>query len=147
VLDRLLQDDTLEIGGVSGTSAGAMNAVALAAGLMEGGREGARESLGRFWRRVAQTSPFHALEMGPLASLWGPDNPWLAAWTAPWQQAASLLGSQFSPYQLNPLNLNPLRDVLIETGRLRSRLRLQQDAAVHRGHPGAHRRPAHLPPA
>lgn len=115
VLDRLLQDDSLEIAGVSGTSAGAMNAVALAAGLMEGGREGARECLGRFWRRVAQTSPFHALEMGPAAALWGPDNPWLAAWTAPWRQAVSVLGSQFSPYQLNPLNLNPLRDVLRET--------------------------------
>lgn len=115
VLDRLLQDDSLEIAGVSGTSAGAMNAVALAAGLMEGGRDGARECLGRFWRRVAQTSPFHALEMGPAAALWGPDNPWLAAWTAPWRQAVSLLGSQFSPYQLNPLNLNPLRDVLRET--------------------------------
>ncbi len=115
VLDRLLQDDSLEIAGVSGTSAGAMNAVALAAGLMEGGRDGARECLGRFWRRVAQTSPFHALEMGPAAALWGPDNPWLAAWTAPWRQAVSVLGSQFSPYQLNPLNLNPLRDVLRET--------------------------------
>jgi len=115
VLDRLLQDHSLEIAGVSGTSAGAMNAVALAAGLMAGGREGARETLGHFWRRVAQTSPFHALEMGPLAALWGPDNPWLAAWTAPWRQAASLLGSQLSPYQLNPLNLNPLRDVLQAT--------------------------------
>lgn len=115
VLDRLLQDDSLEFAGVSGTSAGAMNAVALAAGLMEGGRDGARECLGRFWRRVAQTSPFHALEMGPAAALWGPDNPWLAAWTAPWRQAVSVLGSQFSPYQLNPLNLNPLRDVLRET--------------------------------
>jgi len=115
VLDRLLQEESLEIAGVSGTSAGAMNAVALAAGLMEGGREGARENLGLFWRRVAQTSPFHALEMGPLAGLFGPDNPWLAAWTAPWRQAASVLGSQFSPYQLNPLNLNPLREVLRET--------------------------------
>jgi len=115
VLDRLLQDDSLEIAGVSGTSAGAMNAVALAAGLMEGGRDGARECLGRFWRRVAQTSPFHALEMGPAAALWGPDNPWLTAWTAPWRQAVGVLGSQFSPYQLNPLNLNPLRDVLRET--------------------------------
>lgn len=115
VLDRLLQDESLEIGGVSGTSAGAMNAVALAAGLMEGGREGARECLGRFWHRVAQTSPFHALEMGPMAAFWGPDNPWVAAWSAPWRQATGLLGGLFSPYQLNPLNLNPLRDVLRET--------------------------------
>ncbi|MEZ5646332.1 MAG: patatin-like phospholipase family protein [Burkholderiaceae bacterium] len=115
VLDRLLQDDSLEIAGISGTSAGAMNAVALAAGLMEGGREGARERLGHFWRRVAQTSPFHALEMGPMGAVIGPHNPWLASWTEPWRQAANLWGSQFSPYQLNPLNLNPLRDVLRET--------------------------------
>ena len=53
VLDRLLEDETLEIAGISGTSAGAMNAVALAAGLMEGGREGARAGLRRFWKRVA----------------------------------------------------------------------------------------------
>ncbi|WP_234264378.1 patatin-like phospholipase family protein [Hydrogenophaga sp. NFH-34] len=115
VLDRLLQDDTLEIASISGTSAGAMNAVVMADGLMKGGREAAREALGHFWRRIAQTSPFHAIEMGPLAALMGPDNPWIAAWSEPVRQAATLVGSQFSPYQLNPLNLNPLRDVLQDT--------------------------------
>ncbi len=108
VLDRLLEDERLEIAGISGTSAGAMNAVALAAGLMEGGRSGAREALRRFWTRVAQASPFHALQSGPWGELFGTDNPWLA----PMQMYAQWLGQLVSPYQLNPLNLNPLRDIL-----------------------------------
>lgn len=115
VLDRLLEDERMEIAGVSGTSAGAMNAVALAAGLMEGGREGARACLRRFWQRVAQSSPFHHLESNPMAALLGPDNPWMQALMAPFQQYAQYVGSQLSPYQLNPLNLNPLRQILEET--------------------------------
>jgi NTE family protein len=115
VLDRLLEEEWLEIAGVSGTSAGAMNAVALAAGLMEGGRVGAQAALRRFWMKVADTAPFGPLHHGPLAAVLGPDNPWLQPWIAPWRQAAQALGSQFSPYQLNPLNLNPLRDILQHT--------------------------------
>jgi NTE family protein len=119
VLDRLLQEEWLEIAAISGTSAGAMNAVALASGLMEGGREGARATLGRFWQRVAELSPFHHIQNSPLGSLsdsWtGPASAWLSPWTAPWQQAANAWGSQFSPYQLNPLNLNPLRQILRDT--------------------------------
>jgi NTE family protein len=119
VLDRLLEDDTLEIAAISGTSAGAMNAVALAAGLMDGGREGARRVLRRFWERVAELSPFHRLQTSPLGALLGPASEWIAPfmkpWTEPFRQAADALGSQLSPYQLNPLNLNPLRDILVET--------------------------------
>lgn len=115
VLDRLLEDETLEISGISGTSAGAMNAVALAAGLMEGGREGARACLRRFWEKVAQTSPFTHLETGPIGQWVGSDNPLLQQFTSTWQQAVRFVGSQFSPYQLNPLNLNPLRDILEQT--------------------------------
>jgi NTE family protein len=115
VLDRLLEDETLEIAGISGTSAGAMNAVALAAGLMEGGREGARACLRRFWTRVAESSPFHHFESGPLGQWASTNNPWLQQFTSTWQQASQVIGSQFSPYQLNPLNLNPLRDILLET--------------------------------
>ncbi len=115
VLDRLLEEEWLEIAGVSGTSAGAMNAVALAAGLMEGGRVGAQAALRRFWMKVAESAPFASLHDGPLATMFGPDNPWLQPWIAPWRQAAQALGSQFSPYQLNPLNLNPLRDILQDT--------------------------------
>ncbi len=115
VLDRLLEEEWLEIAGVSGTSAGAMNAVALAAGLMEGGRVGAQAALRRLWEKVAEASPFAALDEHPLAAMFGPNNPWLQPWIAPWQQVAKALGSQFSPYQLNPLNLNPLRDILEAT--------------------------------
>ena len=115
VLDRLLEDQRFEIAGVSGASAGAMNAVALAAGLMAGGREGARTALRRFWHRVADASPFSQLQDSPLGALFGPDNPWLKPWVAPLQQFGQYLGSQLSPYQLNPLNLNPLRDILADT--------------------------------
>jgi NTE family protein len=115
VLDRLLDDETLEIAAISGTSAGAMNAVALAAGLMDGGRAGAQRVLRRFWQRVAEASPFHHLENNPFNALLGSHTPWMQALLAPWQQAAQLAVSPYSPYQLNPLNLNPLRDILVET--------------------------------
>jgi len=119
VLDRLLEEEWLEIAAVSGTSAGAMNAVALADGLMDGGREGARATLRRFWQRVAELSPFHQLQSSPLGGvmggLMGSATAWMAPWVEPWQQAASALGSQLSPYQLNPLNLNPLRQILLDT--------------------------------
>jgi NTE family protein len=119
VLDRLLEDETLEIAAISGTSAGAMNAVALASGLMDGGREGAQRVLRQFWTRVAELSPFHRLQTSPIGVLMGPASDWLAPWLKPWteplQQAADAFGHTLSPYQLNPLNLNPLRDVLVQT--------------------------------
>jgi len=115
VLDRLLEEDRLEIAGVSGTSAGAMNAVALAAGLMDGGREGARRVLRDFWQRVSKASPFHHLHNSALGTLMGPTVDWLSPLIEPWKRAASLWGQQLSPYQLNPLNLNPLRDILMDT--------------------------------
>ena len=115
VLDRLLEDESLEIAAISGTSAGAMNAVALAAGLMDGGREGARATLRRFWLRVAELSPFHPMENSPIGPWLSPATAWMAPWLEPWQQAASAWSSQLSPYQLNPLNLNPLRQILLDT--------------------------------
>ncbi len=115
VLDRLLEEEWLEIAAVSGTSAGAMNAVALAAGLMDGGREGARATLHQFWQRVAELSPFHHIQSSPWGGLMGSATAWMAPWVEPWQQAVTALGSQLSPYQLNPLNLNPLRQILLDT--------------------------------
>jgi len=78
VLDHMLEEEWLEIAAISGTSAGAMNAVALAAGLMDGGRTGARRVLRAFWTRVAELSPFHHWQVGPLASITGPFSNWLA---------------------------------------------------------------------
>ncbi|WP_205710656.1 patatin-like phospholipase family protein [Hydrogenophaga crocea] len=114
VLDRLLDDDTLEIAAISGTSAGAMNAVALAAGLMEGGREGARAALKRFWTRVGELSPFGAAGGGVEPWL-DPESPWAAPWLAPARAYAQWFSAQVSPYQFNPLNLNPLRRILLDT--------------------------------
>ncbi|MDP2065701.1 MAG: patatin-like phospholipase family protein [Burkholderiaceae bacterium] len=111
VLDRLLEDERLEIAGISGTSAGAMNAVVLSSGLMDGGREGARAALRDFWQRVSKAAPFNAVQSGPFGVLFGASNPWMA----PLHAYAEWLGRTFSPAQLNPLNLNPLRDVLVHS--------------------------------
>jgi NTE family protein len=113
VLDRLLEDETLEIAAISGTSAGAMNAVALAAGLMENGREGARAALRRFWTRVGEIAPFGSAA-APAPWL-DPASPWAAPWATPMRAYSQWLGAQVSPYQLNPLNLNPLRRILLDT--------------------------------
>lgn len=115
VLDRLLEDDTLEFSGISGTSAGAMNAVALAAGLMAGGREGARRTLHEFWSQVGAQSPFAALQPWWTGHMGGG----APGWTDGWEQVAAWwgrsMGHWWSPYGSNPLNLNPLRQVLERT--------------------------------
>jgi len=115
VLDRLLEDRSLRLTGISGTSAGAMNAVALASGLMEGGREGARAALRRFWTRVGETGPFGRLAHSPVAPWMDPDSAWSAPWLGPIRSYAQWLSTQASPYELNPLNLNPLREILNDT--------------------------------
>jgi NTE family protein len=99
VLDRLLEEDDLTIDTVSGASAGAINAVLLAAGLAEGGKDAAREKLTNFWRRLSRTAAFvpfgHNAGLMPAGSL--------SFWTR-----------LVSPYQYNPLDLNPLRTLLTE---------------------------------
>ncbi|MBV2264361.1 MAG: patatin-like phospholipase family protein [Thauera sp.] len=104
VLDRLLEAG-VPIEGISGTSAGAMNAVALAEGWTTGGAEGARAALDRFWTAVGDSVPFHLELLQSLSpsgdgSLPSPMNMMLG------------LARVFSPYQLNPFELNPLRDVV-----------------------------------
>ena len=111
VLDRLLEDERIAFQGISATSAGAMNATVLAYGLAVGGREGARRALANFWRRIA-----HAASMGPLQPIFLDritSNRSLE--TSPAFVFFDLLTRLFSPYQLNPLNYNPLRHVLIDT--------------------------------
>jgi NTE family protein len=104
VLDYLLEDGRVSVEGVTGTSAGAMNAVVLAQGLMTGGREGAREALGRFWGAVAHSAPF-------VTSLPSGDGiPVLAPLPRLMLQLADVL----SPALLNPFDLNPLRDIVAE---------------------------------
>ncbi len=108
VLDRLLQEPDLRIQGVSGTSAGAMNAVVLADGLEAGGPEAAREALARFWKAVSDAalgSPIQRSLWDRLSGNWSLAN-------SPGFLFMDNLSRLFSPYELNPLNLNPLRDLV-----------------------------------
>ncbi len=110
VLDRLLEDDTLRIDGISGTSAGAMNAAVLVDGYMDGGADGARAALERFWRKVSESARFSPFQRGPLDIL-------LGRWTldsSPAFVAMDLAARLISPYDLNPGGFIPLRDVLAE---------------------------------
>lgn len=103
VLDALLADEAIEFEGVSGTSAGAMNAVCLAHGLLAGGRPGARAALRKFWMAVAESSPFDQ-DAGA-----DPDDP---PQLSPAMKAMFRLTDYFSPRQLNPFDFNPLRDIV-----------------------------------
>lgn len=108
VLDQLLEDERLSIDGISGTSAGAMNAVVLASGFKQGGREGAREALQKFWRAVSRDgrmSPLQRSLMDRVLGNWSMDrNPFFLAFD---------VASRFvSPYDFNPFNINPLREIL-----------------------------------
>ncbi|MEZ5645456.1 MAG: patatin-like phospholipase family protein [Burkholderiaceae bacterium] len=103
VLDALLEDGRLAFDGVSGTSAGAMNAVVLAHGLMTGGREGARQALRTFWTAVAESLPFEIAL--PAADGQG-------FRLNPAMRLALQWSHYFAPNQLNPFDVNPLRDIL-----------------------------------
>ncbi|MEZ5860801.1 MAG: patatin-like phospholipase family protein [Geminicoccaceae bacterium] len=108
VLDRLLEVDELELVGISGTSAGAMNAAALAYGLAVGGKAGARACLAEFWGRIAAAARLSPLQPSPLDRWLGLGNmDFSPGWIA-----SDNLARLASPYELNPLNFHPLKDVL-----------------------------------
>lgn len=107
VLDRLLQEPWLRIDGISGTSAGAMNAAVLVDGHAADGPEGARAALERFWRSVSDAAKFSPFRRGPFEMLTG-------QWTldySPFYLAMDMLARLVSPYMLNPggAQWNPLR--------------------------------------
>jgi NTE family protein len=108
VLDRLLEDERIDIEGISGTSAGAMNAVMLAYGYTIGGRDGARQALQDFWESVAVKKPFSLMAEDEYTAetIAEHSHPPLAL------NAFLSLARFFSPYQLNPFDINPLRDIL-----------------------------------
>ncbi|MBT9494015.1 MAG: patatin-like phospholipase family protein [Paucibacter sp.] len=112
VLDALLEDGRLQIEAVSATSAGSLNAVALADGLRKAGCDGARQALSDLWRAVADAGRLNPLQPPWLdAFMHGIQQSAQAAWSPPHAWAAAML-QMFSPYQLNPLNLNPLRQIV-----------------------------------
>jgi NTE family protein len=108
VLDRLLEDERLVFEGISGTSAGAMNAVALVSGYHKGGRDGARAALEKFWRSVSHDGRLNPMQRGIMDRLfgnWSFDN-------NPMFLALDVASRFVSPYDFNPFNINPQREVL-----------------------------------
>ena len=120
VLDRLLEEERLDIEAMSATSAGAMNAVVMAYGISLDGRAGARAKLAEFWRAISDAGRLWS----PVRT--SPLERWLAAYGIHTELSPSFMAFQalthlFSPYQLNPLDFNPLRQVLervVDFGRL-----------------------------
>ena len=110
VLDRLLEEPWLKIEGISGTSAGAMNAVVMASGLQQGGVEGARQALADFWQAVSEAGRMSPVTRSPMAMMSG-------RWTlgdSPMYMVAEMTQRMFSPYDLNPFGFNPLHRMLTE---------------------------------
>ena len=110
VLERLLEDDRLEVDGLSGTSAGAINGVMLVGGLLADGPAGAIAGLDRFWRSIAARLAISPLRATPLEKLmWGHDLTWSVAY-----RTFDTLSRVLSPYQINPFpyDYNPLRAAL-----------------------------------
>ena len=108
VLDALLEDGRLEVEALTGTSAGAMNAAVFATGLAQGGPEGARKALLEFWRDVSldgHISPAARMLLDVVMT------PWKIG-AAAGQSVIEASRNVFSPYELNPLDINPLRSVV-----------------------------------
>jgi NTE family protein len=108
VLDHLLADGRLEITGISGASAGAINAVMLADGLARGGPEEARKRLADFWRAASAGGDLPPVQRAVTDRLFSL-MPFAATPIQNWFEAMS---HYFSPYELNPLNINPLNDLI-----------------------------------
>src|ERR1700689_5068098 len=97
VIDKLLEDGRVAFEGISGTSAGAMNAVVMADGFMRGGNEGARERLRHFWKAVSDGAKFSPVQRAPLDVLMG-------NWTmdaSPGYNFYDWVSKFASPYELN----------------------------------------------
>jgi NTE family protein len=108
VLDEILRDGRLVIEGVTGASAGAINAVLLADGLAEGGPEAARERLGRFWKAASVDGSMTTLQRRALDRLFSV-VPYEGSLMETWVTA---MQRYFSPYDLNPFDINPLEDLI-----------------------------------
>ncbi len=110
VLDRLLEDGRIGVEAISGTSAGAINAVVLIHGFMRGGHDGAREALFAFWQHVSRIGAMSPIQRSPL-------DIWLGNYSLDHNPAYlyfDVLTRMVSPYEFNPANLNALKNLLQE---------------------------------
>jgi predicted acylesterase/phospholipase RssA len=108
VLDHLLADGRLQITGISGASAGAINAVMVADGLARGGPEEARKRLAEFWRAASAGGDLPPMQRAVADRLFT----LMPFATTPIQNWFEAMSHYFSPYELNPLNINPLKDLI-----------------------------------
>jgi NTE family protein len=108
VLDALLEKKDFFIEGISGTSAGAMNAVAATQGLLQNGNKGAQQMLQAYWEKIGEKGRKSPLQFSPLDKAVKhfdmSNNPVF--------KMMQSIGGMFSPYQLNPKNVHPMRDVV-----------------------------------
>lgn len=110
VLDYILEDARIEIVGISGTSAGAINAVVLADGFCRNREEGAREALKTFWTRFSSFDVFSPVQRMPYSKF-------VSDWTldhSPGRMFFDAMTGMWSPYEFNPLNINPLEELIGE---------------------------------
>ena len=110
VLDRLFEEKSIEIDGIVGTSAGAMNATVTAYGWAKGEHEGARAALANFWKKISDAAKTGPLQPSLIDKMIGKGNMDFS----PGWLFMDALSRMLSPYQLNPMNMNPLRDTLLE---------------------------------
>ena len=108
VLDRLLEEDSLEIAGISGTSAGALNGAALKSGLVENGRAGAKANLDWLWGEIGATR--HESMYGWMTGI-SPQAISRAVESSPFYQTLDFMSRMASPYQFGPLYHHPLRRI------------------------------------
>jgi NTE family protein len=108
VLDHLLEDGRLTIAGISGASAGAVNAVMLADGLARGGPAEARKRLAEFWQAASIGGNLPGAQRAVVERLLS----LLPVQGSPVQLMVDAMSRYLSPYDLNPLNINPLKDLI-----------------------------------
>ncbi len=109
VADKILEDSRIDVAAISGSSAGAVNAAALAYGLHKDGEAGARATLEQLWREVSKAGTVYSPVRGnPFAHFFGGAD-LMNAWS---YQMFDAVTRAFSPYQLNPFDFNPLKDIL-----------------------------------
>lgn len=110
VMDKILEDGRFEIEGLSGTSAGGMTAIAIAQGLAKGGPEEARKMLTLFWTKISESGKNSPMKPSPMEKMEGK----YTMNQSPFFQAFEYMTRMFSPYEFNPFDTNPLRDVVNE---------------------------------
>ncbi len=110
VLDYLLEDKRLDVEAISGCSAGAMNAVVFCEGYLEDGREGARRKLHEFWHSISDDGTMQSVQRQVFEQVFAG----MKFEDSPSFQIMDLMTHYLSPYQFNPLDINPLRDHLIK---------------------------------